>query len=264
MLTGPLRHAAGSPGLGLLRVLRHAPTATADSAPAPSPPTGLGGHRRDVFPRSLIRRSAGLALSCTPEASPRATATPRVASAARPETGRPRRSRTETGIEHPQQPIAANSGLLSCIGASDTGSSPTPFCLASGPSPLAADRSYVVEGRLLTNAAPPTSVPPSGFTRPLRRPGAGSLTPPGHMAPRGAVLVRTTRSGLATAPFNSKQKRDRVLTAVATACRRRLGQQAALAVALGRAGTMPGGRLAYLMDDKGHEPATGMLPPLPV
>jgi hypothetical protein len=28
---------------------------------------------------------------------------------------------------------------------------------------------------------------PSSFSRPLRRPGAGPLTPPGHMAPRGAL-----------------------------------------------------------------------------
>ena len=34
---------------------------------------------------------------------------------------------------------------------------------------------------------------PLSFTRPLRRPGARSLTPPGHMAPRGAVLVSRTR-----------------------------------------------------------------------
>lgn len=41
------------------------------------------------------------------------------------------------------------------------------------------------------NAAPPASVLPSSFTRPLRRPGARSLTPPSHMAPRGAVPDRT-------------------------------------------------------------------------
>jgi hypothetical protein len=34
---------------------------------------------------------------------------------------------------------------------------------------------------------------PLSFTRPLRRPGARSLTPPGHMAPRGAVLLWTSR-----------------------------------------------------------------------
>ena len=55
VLTGPLRPADGFPALPggallprLLRVLRHAPAATADGAPAPNPPTGLGGHRRDA------------------------------------------------------------------------------------------------------------------------------------------------------------------------------------------------------------------------
>jgi hypothetical protein len=43
------------------------------------------------FPRSLICRSAGSAPSCTPGASPRATATPHVASTDRTANGRPRR-----------------------------------------------------------------------------------------------------------------------------------------------------------------------------
>jgi hypothetical protein len=55
---------------------------------------------------------------------------------------------------------------------------PTPFCLASGPGALAADRSYIVEGRLSPDAAPPAPVLPSSFSRPLRRPGAGPHTRP--------------------------------------------------------------------------------------
>ena len=56
------------------------------------------------FPRSLTDRLAGSAPSCTPGASPRATATRPAASTARTENGRPRRSRTATGIEHPNSP----------------------------------------------------------------------------------------------------------------------------------------------------------------
>ena len=90
------RPVGGSPALPgrslrLLRVLRHAPTATADGAPAPNPervrraPPGR-------FPRSLICRSAGSAPSCTPGASPRATATRLAASTDRTANGRPRRA----------------------------------------------------------------------------------------------------------------------------------------------------------------------------
>jgi hypothetical protein len=76
---------------------------------------------------------------------------------------------------------------------------PYAVLLASGPGPLATDRSYIVEGRLPPDAAPPASVLPSSFYRPLRRPGAGPHTPPGHMAPRGATRVRRWLSGKAGA-----------------------------------------------------------------
>jgi hypothetical protein len=36
---------------------------------------------------------------------------------------------------------------MPCLGASNTGSSPTPFCLATAPGPLAADRCSIVRGR---------------------------------------------------------------------------------------------------------------------
>ena len=60
----------------------------------------------------------------------------------------------------------------------------------------------MVEGRLPPNAAPPASVLPSSFTRPLRRPGTGPFTPPGHMAPRGAVPSWTRTGGPAVSPHS--------------------------------------------------------------
>ena len=146
VLTGPLRHVAGSPDLRPLRVLRHAPAATADGAPAPHPPTAGPAGTAGTLPTFTTDRSAGLAPSCTPGASPRATATRRAASPARSATGRTRRSRTTTGTERPNRPEPPVSGPLSCIGASTTGSSPTPFCLATARGPPAADRCSIVRG----------------------------------------------------------------------------------------------------------------------
>jgi hypothetical protein len=89
VLTGPLRPVDGFLALPggallprLLRVLRHAPAATADGAPAPNPPTRIRRAPPGRFPRSLTCRLAGSAPSCTPGTSPRATATPRAASPA--------------------------------------------------------------------------------------------------------------------------------------------------------------------------------------
>ena len=76
----------------LLRVLRHAPAATADGAPARTPRGRRAPPGR--LPRSLICRSAGSAPSCTPGASPRSTAN----------AARPRPPERETGGRHgPQQ-----------------------------------------------------------------------------------------------------------------------------------------------------------------
>jgi hypothetical protein len=107
--TGPLRPADGSPALPggalrprLLRVLRHAPAATADSARARSQTARRAPPGR--FPRSLICRSAGSAPSCTPGTAPRATATRHAASPTRPETGRARRPSANTRTEHPDSP----------------------------------------------------------------------------------------------------------------------------------------------------------------
>jgi hypothetical protein len=102
---------------------------------------------------------------------------------------------TENEDRASRQPIAASFGPVTSLEASTTGIGfPTPFCLASGPGPLAADRSYIVEGRLSPNAAPPASVLPSSFSRPLRRSGMGPHTPPGHMAPRGAIPLPSKSS----------------------------------------------------------------------
>jgi hypothetical protein len=108
VLTGPLRPVDGFPALPggslrprLLRVLRHAPATTADGAPAPNPPTRVRRASPGRFPRSLIRRLAGSAPSCTPGTSPRATATRPAASAARPVTGRARRPSARTRTERP-------------------------------------------------------------------------------------------------------------------------------------------------------------------
>jgi bifunctional DNA-binding transcriptional regulator/antitoxin component of YhaV-PrlF toxin-antitoxin module len=56
------------------------------------------------FPRSLIHRSAGSAPSCTPKASPRATATLHAASPARTGNGRTRRSSAATRTERLDSP----------------------------------------------------------------------------------------------------------------------------------------------------------------
>ena len=144
VLTGPLRHVPGFPRLGLLRVLRHVPTATADGAPAPSP-KGLAG-TAGTLPTFTIDRSAGSAPSSTPGASSRATATRHATSTARSRNGRLRRSPAQTRTEDPNSPQPPVSGLLPSLGASNTGSSPTPFCRATAPSPLAADRCSIVRG----------------------------------------------------------------------------------------------------------------------
>ena len=70
--TGPLRHVTGFPGLGLLRVLRPIPPASAGNGPSRRPaqcrsvrePAGW-------FPRSLPNRSTGSASSYAPATSPR-------------------------------------------------------------------------------------------------------------------------------------------------------------------------------------------------
>jgi hypothetical protein len=111
VLTGPLRPVDGSPALPggallprLLRVLRHAPAAAADGAPAPNPPIRVRRAPPGRFPRSLIHRSAGSAPSCTPGTSPRTTATRHAPSPARPVNERARRPSASTRTERPNSP----------------------------------------------------------------------------------------------------------------------------------------------------------------
>jgi hypothetical protein len=127
----------------LLRVLRHVPTATTDGAPAPSKARRAPPGR---FPRSPSTDRQGRR-SAVPRghrhALPQHGTRPRP-----PETtnGWPRRSPARTRTERPNSPQPPVSGLVSSIGASDTDSSPTPFCLVSTPGPLAADRGSIVRG----------------------------------------------------------------------------------------------------------------------
>jgi hypothetical protein len=88
-----------------------------------------------------------------------------------------------TTLAAPARPLLRSvppvSGLIPRIGASNTGSSPTPFCLATAPGPLAADRCLIVRA---APALRPTSDIrlPLSFTRPLRRPEVGPYIPPGQ------------------------------------------------------------------------------------
>ena len=138
---------------------RMAPRGAATTTTSPPPrPDGHGGRcacpepqriRRAPpgrFPRSLVCRSPGSALSCTPggiAAGSRNTARG---------LDRPIRKRSAETIPNSNRDRAPNAhsrqfrGLLSCIGASNTGSSPTPFCLATAPGPLAAERCSIVRG----------------------------------------------------------------------------------------------------------------------
>ena len=114
----------------------------------------------------------------------------------------------------PQQPTAAVSGLIPRIGASNTGSSPTPFRLATAPGPLAADRCSIVRG---------CSRPPSHLghrTAPQLLPtvtaaGGGSFHPTWSMAPRGAVPLEDTCS-------HDRSRRAPASTACKAAASRRL------------------------------------------
>ena len=133
--TGPLRHVTGFPGLGLLRVLRPIPPASAGNGPSRRPaqcrpvrePAGW-------FPRSLSNRLTGSAPSYAPATSPRLR---------RRHSPWPPASATSTD----QRVTAHNnwcSGVRCCAALirqvraagcleelSVAGSSRTPFCLAS-------------------------------------------------------------------------------------------------------------------------------------
>src|ERR1044071_10477372 len=72
---GPLRHVTGFPDLGLLRVLRPTPAASADDGPSHhATGCGAGQGPSGWFPRSLLIRSTGSAPSYAPATSPRLVA----------------------------------------------------------------------------------------------------------------------------------------------------------------------------------------------
>jgi hypothetical protein len=87
---------------------------------------------------------------------------------------------------------------------------------------------------------------PLSFTRPLWRPGARSRTPPGHMAPHGAVLRRTrVRSGRGSAGDSCRARRSGIAAAIRPARVRltlRPGQGGAPA---DRVGSACSGRAVY-------------------
>jgi hypothetical protein len=84
----------------------------------------------------------------------------------------------------PQQPTAASFRLIPRIGASNTGSSPTPFCLATAPGPLAAEGCSIVRG---------CSRPPSHRSKRRLRPGLATRGGALHMQ-RAGLLARTSES----------------------------------------------------------------------
>ena len=69
--TGPLRHVTGRPGLGLLRVLRPIPPASAGNKPSRRPAQCRPVREpAEWFPRSLPNRSTGSAPNYAPATSP--------------------------------------------------------------------------------------------------------------------------------------------------------------------------------------------------
>jgi hypothetical protein len=188
VLTGPLRHVPGFPRPGLLRVLRHAPTATADGAPAPSPKARRAPPGR--FPRSPSTSRQG-----------RRPAVPRRHRRALPQHGtRPRPPEQETvGRDDPEQqpgsstPTAHSRQFRGCCPVSGLLTLVRLLRLSALLPHPARWRRTVARSSGAAPALHHTSGIrlPLSFTQPSRRPRAGSLTPPGHMAPRGAATHRT-------------------------------------------------------------------------
>ena len=145
-------------GALLPRLLRVHPGGNSGRCACPKP-RGVRRAPPGRLPRSLIHRSAGSAPSCAPGTSPRATATRHAASPARTKTVGQDGPKQQTG---PSVPTAHSRQFR---GFWDTGIGfPTPFCLATAPGPLAADRCSIVRGRSPPNTAHPASVLPLGFT----------------------------------------------------------------------------------------------------
>jgi hypothetical protein len=112
----------------------------------------------------------------------------------------------------PQQPIAASFGAAVLYRGFAHWFVSYAFLPCYRTRPAGGGRCSIVRGALALHHTSGLGLPLS-FTRPLRRPGAGSLTPPGHMAPRGAVPQRTSsRSTGATpslSPFTNTQNSSR-------------------------------------------------------
>jgi hypothetical protein len=173
VLTGPLRHVpgfAGSDYYGSSATSRRQQWTV--RLPKPKGSAGTAG----TLPTFTIDRSAGSAPSSTPEPSPRGT-------------------RTEY-LSSPQPPV---SGLMRCIGASTTGSLTTPFCLATAPGPLAADRCSIVRGcsrppshlghQTARQLHPTVKAAGGGSFHPTRSYGTSWRTPPRQRQGSGACRL---------------------------------------------------------------------------
>ncbi len=195
---GTLPHVPGFPRLGVLRSLRHAPAATADGAPAPNP-TGVRRAPPGRFPRSPAtgRQGRRPALPLRHRhAAPQHTARPRP-----PDLLPSRRDGLHVPgrIEHRDSPQPPVSGLVTCRGASTTGSvSLRLSALLARPGPLAASRRYLVGAAPARTAHPSSQAAPS-FNRPSRRPAVGLSTHPvewrlvAHRTRRRSVSGRACR-----------------------------------------------------------------------
>ena len=150
------------------------------------------------FPRSLIYRSAGSAPSCTPG---HRRALPQHRTRPRPPEQQP------VGRDGPEQQPGPSTP------AAHSRQFPGCFCVSGLLTLVRLLRLSALlphPARWRRTAARSSGAAPAlrrtsgirlplSFTRPLRRPGAGSLTPPGHMAPRGAVLLSDRCSDAAQA-----------------------------------------------------------------
>jgi hypothetical protein len=188
-LAAPLRHAAGSPGLGLLRGLRHARMPSADGEPARRT---AGRATPGRFPRSLCAGRQGWC-----PAFPRQPRHGYAAGLPRGLLGRKgcdlRSRRTPCctsapGVRCCPAHIRQVRGRFAACGGSTTGS------LHVAPSCLACRTRAVWQCRpvpSLSGLLPPSLAPPRPGCPQLQpgccdSPAVGPFTPPGHTAPRGA------------------------------------------------------------------------------
>ena len=193
---GPLRHVAGFPDLGLLRVLRPIPAASVGDVPSHRP-AGCWSERGPPgwFPRSLLNRLTGEVPNYAPAASPRLRRSPS--------------SWPPDRRHHPAEEFSVHSHRCA--------PPPSPYppdwswwtslerrltlvphvhlpVLLAGPGPSGSTGS----SRLCQGCLPPRPSVPTGraalsFFRLLRQPQGGVLSSPhGSRAPRGARCQRST------------------------------------------------------------------------